>query len=633
MPLALGPGMSKGLRLLGFCLGLCLLAAAHAEAATVTIAWDPNTEPDLARYVVGYRTSSGGNETTVILGKVTTWSLTTAAAGQTYYFRVYAENTSGLRSAPSNEVSTTIPTTPLPPSGGGLALERGTLAYGAVKSGSTVAQTSPNQRLLVTQTASSPVAWTASTANSWLRVSPTSGTGTTPLTVSIVAGSLAPGSYTSSVRVRPTGTSTTLSVAVTARVYNAGGTTGPVGVIDTPQNGATNVSGAIPVTGWAVDDVAVQRVDIFRDSVAGETPGAQIYLGTAAFVAGSRPDVEGYFPTSPLNYRGGWGFMVLTNMLPDLRNGRSTGGNGTFRIHAYAVDQEGTAAYLGTKQITVNNAAARRPFGSIDTPTQGGTASGREFMVWGWALSPGGTIPPNGSTISVFVDGNPVGRPTFNNYRSDIATMFPGYGNSGGAVGYLRLDTTTLANGTHTISWIVTDDQGNTEGIGSRYFTVQNGTSALTAAAVESSTLAIGTHGESVGQSAASVAEMPADYSLVEIKKVANDDPSPETVFPESTGAISLKSLETEHIEVRLANQFDEAGGRYEGYLIADGQMRPLPVGSSLNRRTGVFKWQPGPGFVGTYEFVFIRTVYGGYKTKIPVNLTIRSKFTRNGSR
>ena len=37
------------------------------------------------------------------------------------------------------------------------------------------------------------------------------------------------------------------------------------------------------------------------------------------------------------------------------------------------------------------------------------------------------------------------------------------------------IDSTTLSNGVHTISWGVTDNAGNAEGIGSRYFTVLNG--------------------------------------------------------------------------------------------------------------------------------------------------------------
>ena len=58
--------------------------------------------------------------------------------------------------------------------------------------------------------------------------------------------------------------------------------------------------------------------------------------------------------------------------------------------------------------------------------------------------------------------------------RADIQTLFPGYTNSNGAIGYFPIDTTTLSNGVHTIFWIVTDDQNRAEGIGSRYFIVEN---------------------------------------------------------------------------------------------------------------------------------------------------------------
>jgi hypothetical protein len=547
---------------------------------------------------------------------------------------VYAENTSGLRSAPSNDVSQLVPTTPPPPSGNGLALERGTLAFGATKSGSTVNAQTPNQRLLVTQTATSAVSFTTSvpSGSTWLRVTPANGTGTTPLTVSIVATSLNPGTYNGVVRVRPAGTTTNLDVAVQARVYANGTTTGAVGFVDTPTDGATNVSGAIAVTGWAMDDVGVNRVDIYRDAVNNEPAGAQIYLGSAAFVAGSRADIETAYPNSPMNYRGGWGYMVLTNMLPDRTNGRTSGGNGAFRVHAYAVDQEGIAKFLGTKNFSANNAGASKPFGTIDTPAQGGTASGNNYMVFGWALSPHGTIPANGSTITAYVDGNPIGHPTYNNYRSDIATMFPGFANTMGAIGYIPLNTTTLSNGTHTIAWVVTDNLGNSQGIGSRFFVVQNGSAASTAAstsaaeAVDSSNLAPGSHGTEVGQSSDSVADVPPDYALVEVKKVASDDPRPQVVWPEWTGVVRVTAEETEHVEVRLANQFDEAGGTYEGYVVAGERLRPLPVGSSLNPRSGVFRWQPGPGFVGDYEFVFIRKMHGGYKTRIPVTITIAPK-------
>ena len=634
--------MLRSLRFFGACFAV-LLVAARVEAASVTLAWDPNSESDLARYYVGYRTSPSGAETlspAVLPSACTgspvacTWTLTTATAGSTYYFRVYAENTSGLRSAPSNEVSTVIPTTPPPPSGGGLALERGSLNFGAVNSsGSAIGPKTPSQRVMVNQTASgSPVSWTAAsvgTSSSRISVSPTSGSGTRPITISLAATSLAAGTYTNTVRV--TVGTTNLDIPVTTRVYSAGTSGAPAGVFDTPTSGIVNVAGSLPVTGWAVDDVGIARVDIFRDAVGSEPAGAQILLGSASLVSGSRPDVENLYPNSPLNYRAGWGFMVLTNMLPDLVNGRATGGNGAFRLHAYAIDTEGIATYLGAKNFQANNAASVKPFGTLDTPAQGGTASGSAYMVWGWAISPRGTIPTNGSTITMYVDGVARGNPTYNNYRSDIATMFPGYANSNGAIGYLPFNTTTLANGTHTISWVVTDNLGNTEGIGSRFFTVQNGTSALTSnmtsvGAVDSASQALKSSGEALGQTAEAVAEVPPDYSLVEVRKVASDDSTPEIVFPEWSGEIKVRTRETEQIEVKLANQFGDGGATYEGYVVVGGRMRPLPVGASLDPKTGLFTWQPGPGFLGRYRLVFLRTSETGIKTRIPVDLRISPK-------
>jgi hypothetical protein len=122
----------------------------------------------------------------------------------------------------------------------------------------------------------------------------------------------------------------------------------------------------------------------------------------------------------------------------------------------------------------VNNATAARPFGTLDTPGNGETISG-VYTVFGWALTPQpGMIPNDGATIWVFVDGVSLGHPVYNNFRPDIATLFPGYANSSGAVGYYYLDTTKLSNGLHSIAWSVTDNLGRVEGIGSRLFWVNN---------------------------------------------------------------------------------------------------------------------------------------------------------------
>ena len=249
----------------------------------------------------------------------------------------------------------------------------------------------------------------------------------------------------------------------------------PFGSFDTPTATNLKVSGSVGFTGWALSPSGITSVDIWRDPNPGEAAQSNglVYIGTANLVAGSRTDVQKLYPAYPENGSAGWGYLMLTNELPS--NGGNSGvGNGTFQIHALAHDYAGNTTDLGTKMIVVDNNSAMMPFGAIDTPTQGGTESGT-FVNFGWALTPQpASIPTNGSTIIVYIDNVPVGNPVYNQPRSDIETLFPGYANTDGAIGYLYIDTTRYANGVHMISWVATDSAGHASGIGSRFFTIQN---------------------------------------------------------------------------------------------------------------------------------------------------------------
>jgi hypothetical protein len=250
----------------------------------------------------------------------------------------------------------------------------------------------------------------------------------------------------------------------------------PRGSFDTPTDNSS-VSGGVAVTGWAVSPDGIAAVDVWREPNPGETPSSNglLYIDPAELVAGARPDVENLYPSFPGSYQAGWGVQILSNEL--LSNSGNTGvGNGTYKLHVIAHGNDGQSTDLGTRTIVVNNAAAVLPFGTIDTPAQGGTASGKEYVNFGWAVTPlaANVIPKDGSTIQVFVDKIPMGHPVYNNYRVDVATLFPGLQNSEGAVGYLKIDTTKLTNGVHTISWSVKDSADQSTGIGSRFFTVQN---------------------------------------------------------------------------------------------------------------------------------------------------------------
>jgi hypothetical protein len=291
-------------------------------------------------------------------------------------------------------------------------------------------------------------------------VSPAAGTGSALLSIAVDAN------------VLPTPRTAALTIAgKRVTVTQAGGVSQPpFGLFESPTDGAFGISGSLAVTGWALDDVGVSRVRIFRDPVAGE-PAALIFVADADLVEGSRPDVQAAFPGAPFNSRAGWGYLLLSNVLPN-------GGNGTFRLYALAEDVEGHSTLLGSKTITVNNASATPPFGTIDTPGQGEVVSGT-IVNFGWVLTPlPANIPTDGSTIDVLIDGIVVGHPTYNQPRSDIASLFPGYANTGGPVGFFVIDTRTLADGPHTIAWVVRDSLGRGAGIGSRFFDVFNAASA-----------------------------------------------------------------------------------------------------------------------------------------------------------
>ena len=102
--------VSSPLRLLSFAV-LAVLACSTPLAAQ-TLAWNANTESNIAGYRIEYGTVSGSPSTTIDAGNVTSRTMTGLTAGTTYYFRVIAYNTSGQTSAPSAQVSYTVPAGP-----------------------------------------------------------------------------------------------------------------------------------------------------------------------------------------------------------------------------------------------------------------------------------------------------------------------------------------------------------------------------------------------------------------------------------------------------------------------------------------------------------------------------------------
>ncbi|HEY6391902.1 MAG TPA: SBBP repeat-containing protein [Bryobacteraceae bacterium] len=428
------------------------------------------------------------------------------------------------------------------------------------------------------------------------------------------------GTASYNVSANNTGVTRTGAISVAGQSYTIiqSGTvdnSAPFGFFDVPVSGTTNIVGAIPVSGWALDNIGVTKVEIYRDPVLNESTGnfGLVFIGTATFVPGARPDVAAMFPTFPNANRAGWGYQLLTNFLPN-------SGNGTFRLHAFAFDGSGNITELNQVGgssgvvITCTNATAMKPFGTIDTPLQGDTIFGTNYVNFGWALTPQPfIIPIDGSTIFVVIDGVvQAGHPTYNQFRSDIATLFPNYQNSNGAVGFFRINTTLLANGLHSISWNVTDNGARAEGIGSRYFMVANGVTNQPE------------DGQSVMSAAANrIRPVGVEGGVVERKRAGDRNVSMrrnglnaplEHVAPNKEGIFEITVQQTERIELHL-------GAVHDGYLRLAHETQVLPLGSTLDPETGVFYWDIVSPFFGAFDLEFTADEAGAAPVRVRVTV------------
>jgi hypothetical protein len=148
-------------------------------------------------------------------------------------------------------------------------------------------------------------------------------------------------------------------------------------------------------------------------------------------------------------------------------------------------------------------------------------------------------------------------------------------------MGVFTFNTNTLANGIHTIAWSVIDNQGAGAGIGSRYFTVANGAGMTLAPSASASmtSMAVSTTG-----------------AAIQGRRGFDFDAPLRTYRPDAQGITVVQAEELDRIELHT--------GASEGVMATAKGFQPLPSGAKLDPN-GVFTWQPGLAFVGTYDFVF----------------------------
>ncbi len=204
---------------------------------------------------------------------------------------------------------------PSNPTGPPMALDKTTLRFGAVTNGRGVPVADIGPGRAADADGAGTVTWTATSNQPWLQVSPASGSGSANLSIGVGSvGGLPAGS------TRDRGD----HAVVDGRLEHAGshrrhadllanGTSAnPIGNLDTPTDNRTGVTGAVPFTGWAVDDIEVTQVAVCRAAVGAEVApvdpncggAAQIFVGFAVFIDGARPDVAAAYPTYPASTQG-----------------------------------------------------------------------------------------------------------------------------------------------------------------------------------------------------------------------------------------------------------------------------------------------------------------------------------------
>ncbi len=419
-----------GLR--AFICGACLLLLPQTLfAATVTLQWDRNTEPDLRGYLVKWGTSSHVYTQSVDVGNNTTYTVTLTTPGsKTYFFTVLAYSDAGI-SGPAAEVSTVVTNaiaqprmaidTPrssqlLPPDFlfSGWAADLGATGNSGIDAVHVYAY--PNPGSGAPPIFLGPAAYGSARGD----VAAVFGSRTMNSGYSLPVAALAPGTYDLVAYAHST-VANAFNIAQAVRVRVLPTAAPPYGgtmlSIDVPGPNAP-ITGALFVGGWALDlrsktGTGVSRVDLW----AYPSPGSgrmPIFLGTAQYGV-PRPDVGGVFGArfTPSGYG-----ATIANLSA-----------GTYDIVAMALSKTtGGWDTSRVRRITVAPSVALM----VDTPRPNAIEPAGGFTIQGWVLDFHSTTNTGIDAVHVWAYKNPgsgtpptfAGSATMNVSRPDVGAAF-----------------------------------------------------------------------------------------------------------------------------------------------------------------------------------------------------------------
>ncbi len=214
-----------------------LLVARTASADTLSLAWDPVSDPDVEGYYLFIGTSSGTYSTVIDVGNTTGYTYTTANPGTTYYVSVAAYTAGPVVGSHSPEVIATT-------SGGPMLTNPGNQTN---RLGDTVTLT-----LRATDPNNDPITFGALGLPPGLTLNPT---------VGVISGSP---TINGAFPVSVTASDTNANIATQAFTWTIGTTdaSAPTIAITSPTRGATwsTTSNYVTLSGTGADDVGVTSV-------------------------------------------------------------------------------------------------------------------------------------------------------------------------------------------------------------------------------------------------------------------------------------------------------------------------------------------------------------------------------------
>jgi hypothetical protein len=239
--------------------------SAQINAQSVTLAWNPCSDPTVTGYILYWGTGSGDYTNSEDAGPLAAITVSNLTAGTTYYFAVTACNAAGLQSPYSTEVVYSVPDGTAP-SGTAFTFSNLVQTYNGAPESVTVTTSPANQPVLVTYNGSTDAPVNAGA-----------------YTVVAMAQSPASGSATNTLVISPASATVTLSGL--AATYNGSAqtatvTTSPAGLATTTTY---NGSAAAPVNAGCF---AVQST-INDSNYTGSATGTLVISPATAILAGT----------------------------------------------------------------------------------------------------------------------------------------------------------------------------------------------------------------------------------------------------------------------------------------------------------------------------------------------------------